>query len=170
MLALFAAALAASSPNPVLEASVPWWEKVTVTVDDKGKQQSCRYESSLSANGAESCDEEMAAGLRADSDGRAGVYSKLTFERRFSPGVAQLDAGQLQPGDQLLGRHVLFLTIDAEGSIENCHIVATSGDILPAYDCEEAKKEQFSAQAISGSGARQAFMTILAYGHSEQIA
>lgn len=170
MLAIFAAALAASSPSPVLEASVPWWEKVTVTVDDKGKQQSCRYESSLSLNGAEACDDEMEAGVRAESDGRTGVYSKLTFERRFSPDIGQLDAGRLQPGDQLLGRHILFLTIGSDGWIDSCHIVATSGDILPAYDCEEAKREQFSAQALAGTGARQAFMTILAYGHTEQIA
>ena len=86
MLALFAVALASLTPAPVLEASVPWWDKITVTVDDKGKQQSCKYESSLSDSGAESCDNETAAGVQAESDGRTGVYSKLTFERRFSPG------------------------------------------------------------------------------------
>jgi hypothetical protein len=170
VLAFFAAALAVSTPIRVLEASVPWWEKVTVTVDDKGKQQSCKYESSLAATGAETCDEKTAAGVRAGSDGRAGVYSKVTFERRFSPGSDQLDSGRLQPGDQLLGRQVMFLTINMDGSIGSCHVVASSGDILPAYDCEEARKEQFSAQAIAGPAARQAFMTILAYGHTEQIA
>lgn len=169
MLALFAAALAATTPSPVLEASVPWWERVTVTVDDKGEQRSCNYESSLSPTGVETCDEETAAGIKAGSSDHAGTYARLTFERRFSPG-AQLDAGRLQPGDTLLGRQVMFLTIDAQGSIESCHVVATSGDILPEYDCEEARKEQFKAQASAEPGARQAFMTVLAYGHTEQIA
>ena len=32
----------AASDSAVLDSSVAWWEKVTVTVDDKGKQHSCR--------------------------------------------------------------------------------------------------------------------------------
>jgi hypothetical protein len=147
---------------------VPWWEKITVTVDDKGNQ-SCRYEASLSGKGTETCDEEMAASVRTGGKGQAGVYSKVTFERRFSPG-RQLDSGRLQPGDTLLGRQVMFLTIDADGSIGSCHVVASSGDARPDYDCDEAKKEQFRAEASAEPGARQAFMTVLAYGHMEQIA
>ena len=38
MLALLAAVLAATPATPVLEASVPWWERVTVTMADKGEQ------------------------------------------------------------------------------------------------------------------------------------
>lgn len=169
MLAIIAASLAASAPAPALEASTPWWEKITVTVDDKGKQQSCRYETSVSEAGAEACDEEMASSVDTDVKGQEGLYSKVTFERRFSPG-AQLDSGRLQPGDELLGRQVMFLTIHADGSIESCHVVSTSGDTPPAYDCEEARKEQFQALASTGTASRQAFMTILAYGHTEEIA
>ena len=149
----------------VLESSVPWWEKITVTVDAKGKQQACRYETSLSATGAEACDDAMAASVQADVKGNTGSFSKVTFERRFSPG-GKPDSGQLHPGDTLLGRQVMYLTLNADGSIETCKVVAVAGDSAPDYDCDEAKKEQFRAQA----GARQAFMTILAYGHSEQIA
>lgn len=172
MLALVAAAaVAAASPTPMLEAATPWWEKITVTVDDKGAQQSCKYQSSLSPNGAEACEEEMAAsiGPRAPS-GTSGLYSKLTFERRFSPG-GKLNPGQLQAGDKLLGQQVMFLTIGTDGSIASCRVVDTSGDMLPSYGCEQAKTEQFQARASAPSEPpRQAFMTILVYGHQEQIA
>ena len=169
MLAILAAALAATTPSPILEASMPWWERITVTVDDKGKQQACRYEASLSRAGEKACDERMAASVAPGRQSASGRYSKVTFERRFSPG-SQLDSGRLQPGDQLLGRQVMFLTIDTEGSIESCDVVATSGEMAFQYDCDEARKEHFRAQASAGPGARQAFMTVLAYGHSEHIA
>lgn len=168
MLALFAAALAVSTAPPVLEASVPWWERITVTMDDKGKQQSCRYEKSLSPSESGQCDQAITASVGGGSRGPTGVYSKVTYERRFSPG--RVDSGQLQPGDQLLGRQVMFLAIDAKGSITSCHVVATSGDMAFQYDCDAARKEQFRAEASAALGARQAFMTIVAYGHSEQIA
>jgi hypothetical protein len=43
--------------------------------------------------------------------------------------------------------------------------------MIPAYGCDEAKTEQFRAKAGADSVApRQAFMTILVYGHQEQIA
>jgi len=163
------APVAAATESVVLESSMPWWEKITVTVDDKGKQQSCRYESSLSDSGAQSCATEMAYSVQAGIRGETGTYSRVTFERRFSPG-GRLDSGKLHPGDTLLGRQVMFLTFDADGAIESCKVVATAGDAAPAYDCDEAKKEQFRAQASAEPGSRQAFLTILAYGHSEQIA
>jgi hypothetical protein len=169
VLALLAAALAASTPSPVLETSVPWWERVTVTVDQEGKQQSCRYEASLSPSGAGACDEEVAASVQAGARGASGRFSKVTFERRFSPG-GQLDSGRLQPGDELLGRQVMHLTFDAAGAIVSCRVVAATGDMAFQYDCDEARKEQFRALASADPSARQAFMTVLAYGHTEQIA
>lgn len=169
MLAFLAAALAASTPSPTLEASVPWWERITVTVDDKGKQQSCRYQISLVPSGAKACDEDMAASVGAGRRGSIGSFSKLTFERRFSPG-GQLDDGRLEPGDTLLGRQVMFLTIDVKGMIETCHVVARTGEMAFQYDCDAARKEQFRPPANSNPAKRQAFMTVLAYGHSEQIA
>ncbi|MCL6698229.1 hypothetical protein LZ496_05460 [Sphingomonas sp. NSE70-1] len=194
MLALLAAALAATPPSfaaepsivvevpagevavakpaddsEILDSSVAWWEKITVTVDDKGKQHSCRYEASLSGEGAKACDKAMAASVEAGSSGQAGVLSKVTFERRFSPG-GRVDSGQLQPGDTLLGRQVMYLTFDADGAVESCKVVAVSGDTPPTYNCDAAKKEQFRAQASADAGAaRQAFLTILAYGHTEEI-
>ena len=168
MLALLAAALAASTPSPGLESAVPWWERITVTVDDKGKQQSCLYETSFSATGAEACGEAMASSMPSGGKTTAGLYSKLTFERRFSPG-GQLDSGKLQPGDTLIGRQVMFLTFDAKGAVSGCHVVALSGDATD-YGCEQAKKEQFRVPASAAPAERQAFMTILAYGHTEHLA
>ena len=173
MLALLAAVLAASTPAQTskLEASVPWWERITVTVDDKGKQQSCKYQSSLSPTGAEACDKEMADSIQGrGGKGSSGVYSTLTFERRFSPGP-RLDSGRLETGDKLLGQQVMFLTIEGDGSIASCKVVGTSGDMLPDYGCDEAKSEQFRVEASASSDMpRQAFMTIRVYGHQEQIA
>ena len=182
MLALLAAALAASTPSPapaptvqspaldsapVLESTAPWWERITVVVDDKGEQKSCFYETSK--KGTEACNRAMASSVKVDGDGNAGVFSKVTFERRFSPG-GRPDSGRLQPGDKLLGQQVMFLTIDAKGAIESCKVVATSGDVPADYGCDQARQEQFRAQANAQPGARQGFMTVLAYGHTEQIA
>jgi len=177
VLALFAAALAASTSalanptEPALESTVPWFERITVTLDDKGAQKSCRYQFSLSPTGAENCDKDMAASVAPkQAKGQDGVYSKLTFERRFSPGT-KLDTGKLPTGDKLLGQQVLFLTIDANGEIESCKVLATSGDLLPAYDCDQAKSEQFKVAASAPVGPpSQAFMTITVFGHQEQIA
>jgi hypothetical protein len=185
VLAFFAAALAASPPAPPnpaipsspspavesapLESAVPWWEKITVTVDDKGTQHGCRYETSTSPTDAEACDAAMAASVKARPQGTSGVYTKLTFERRFSPD-GRLDAGRLQPGDTLLGRQVMSLTIDAKGSILSCTVVATSGEATPDYSCDVARKEPFRAAANATPGTRQAFMTVLAYGHTERVA
>ena len=171
MLALLASVLASATPAPVLEAASPWWERITVTVDGKGTQQSCRYQSSLYPGGAEACDEAMASTMPTRAVGQpAGVFSKLTFERRFSP-AGKLEAPDLQPGDTLLGQQILFLTINTDGSIQSCRVVATSGDLRFSYGCDQAKEEQFRVQASAPSAPpRQAFMTILAYGHQEQIA
>lgn len=152
--------------KPVLETAVPWWERITVTVDDKGMQQSCRYETS--AAGAAVCDKETADSIKINGGG-SGVFKKVTFERRFSPG-GRLDAGKLRPGDKLIGRQVMYLTFDESGAITSCKVVAFAGDAAPDYGCEEAKKEQFRAHASANPAARQAFMTVLAYGHIESIA
>lgn len=149
---------------------MPWWERISVTVDDSGTQQSCKVQSSLSLNGPQACDEETAAAVRSSTPkSTAGLYSKLTFERRFSPD-GKLDSGRLHPGDELLGRQVMFLTIDSAGAITSCRIIAKSGPMSPTYGCEDAKSEQFRVPAsVSVGTERQAFMTILAYGHQEQI-
>lgn len=169
MLALLGLALAAA-PSPTLESAVPWWERIAVTIDGKGTQQSCTFQSSLTPAGPRACDEAVASSVQVKGvEGPLGSYSKVTFERRFSP-AAQLDSGKLQPGDTLLARQVMFLTIGADGSIEGCNVVASAGELKLAYGCEEAKAEQFRANEQGRSGGRQAFLTILAYSHQEQMA
>lgn len=171
MLSLMAAVLAASASTPPLESSVPWFERISVTIDDKGMQQSCTYRSSLSPAGAEECDPDMAASLpTVKGNGGSGLFSKLTFERRFSPG-GKLVPGKLQAGDKLYGQQVMHLRFGADGGIAGCKIVGTSGDILPRYGCDQAKAEQFKVEAsFPAAMPREAFMTIMVYGHQEQIA
>ena len=111
----------------------------------------------------------MAASLQTSGKGPLGTYSKVTYERRFSPG-GRVDSGRLHPGDELIGRQVMFLTFAEDGAISSCKVVAASGDVPPDYGCEQARKEQFKGQAGGEPEARQAFMTIMAYGHTEEIA
>ena len=108
----------------------------------------------------------MAASIETGGKGTEGFFKKVTFERRFGPG-GRLDAGKLQPGDRLLGRQVMFLTIGPNGAIESYKLVATSGEVPPDYGCAEAKKEQFRVEASAQGSTRQAFMTVLAYSHTE---
>ncbi|MFL6779921.1 MAG: hypothetical protein ACJ8E8_12900 [Sphingomicrobium sp.] len=161
----------AADPPTLLESAIPWWERITVTVDAKGEQQSCRYDKSISPSAAAACDKVVAAAIKArgQGGGPTGLYQKLVFERRFSPG-ARLDAGKLSPGDTLLGRQVMYLTFDGKGAITSCKVIAASGGGRPDYGCEQVRKEQFRALSDADPAALQAFMTVLAYGHTEAIA
>jgi hypothetical protein len=162
-----AATGSAASTAAILEAATPWWERITVTVDGKGTQQSCRYETNVL--GAQACEPAVAASIKPGGGGAHGLFKKVTFERRFSPG-AKPDAAPMAPGDTLLGRQVMYLTIDAAGAIESCKVVSVTGDSAPDYDCDALKKERFSTAEGSAEGSRQAFMTVMAYGHVEAIA
>lgn len=167
MLTLAALALAATSPQapPTLVATAPWWERVTRTLTSDGTEQSCRYESSLGKISSPTC--EVA---RSDKSGEFdGQFTKLTYERRFVPG-GRPDMGKLQPGDTLLGKQVMMFAISAEGSVEGCKVLVSSGDSLPDYSCNEVRAEKFEASLSSDTEpARWAFMTILVYGHQEQV-
>ena len=165
--ALTAAAASAASSD-VLTATTPWWEKVTVTM--AGDQpESCRYESSLTPTKPQTCD---VSSDQAATVGHAskGDLTRITFERRFTPGVAPA-AAKMQTGDTLLGGQVMALAIDAHGKVYDCKIVSAAGDIKPGYGCNEASAERFnaSAGAHSTAPAREGYMTILVYGHSEHV-
>jgi hypothetical protein len=45
-----------------------------------------------------------------------------------------------------------------------------SGDTPTVYGCEQARKEQFRVPARAAPAEREAFMTILADGHTEHLA
>lgn len=169
MLGLAALILAAASANasPALTSASPWWEKITYTMTGDGAQQSCVYESSLA--GARSCDRDEGSSPVEAASGPTSSYTKITIERRFTPG-SQPDRGSLEKGDTLLGGQVMALAIDGTGAVRGCEILAASGDIRPAYSCKEARAERFDASARGNTQVRQAFMTILVYGHEEHLA
>lgn len=175
MLSLIALAAAAAatpaSAQPALPiATAPWWEKVTMTIDGAGSERNCSYQSSLAEARSTGCEMAEKARARVRISAPDGVYTKLTFERRFSPGM-QLDVGALQPGDTLLGGQIIALSIGVTGAVEACRVVVASPGMTPTYGCEEARSERFAVHPASGSGsARFGYMTILVYGHMEQLA
>ena len=167
-----ASALATASTPAALNSTASWWERVTVTVTDDGKTQSCRYETSLQPTSATEC--TASNGSAAKVDASAVIKDKvtsITFERRFTPGsTPQVET--LKPGETLLGGQVMALAIDDRGAVKNCKIVATSGAVTPEYGCDEATAEKFEASAKSGSPTaahREGYLTIVVYGHSEQV-
>lgn len=165
------AAAATTTSSSTLDSTAPWWERVTVTISGDGEAHSCRFESSLKPNNAESCDVTSASSSAPSKLGNGGSkaeFTRVTFERRFTPG-AQSEP-QLPVGDTLLGQQVMSLAIGAKGTVEGCEIVATSGDMRPDYGCAEAKAEKFQAGATTGgTETKQAYMTIIVYGHSEHV-
>lgn len=167
MLAALAAAAAASSLTPALASDQPWWERVTMTVSDDGEEAACTFESSLS-RARESCVDDEREAARARAASANGLVTRITFERRFTPGAALPEVEPLNAGDVLIGGQVMLLAIDGSGQVRGCRVVATSGD-SPAYGCREARAERFEAAAAKGGTPRAAFMTVLVYGHSEQL-
>ena len=170
MLGLAALILAATSADasPALTSKTPWWEKVTYTISGDGAQ-SCQYQSSLA--GARICDaDESSGGMEGAASGSTGTYTKITIERRFTPG-GQPDRVRIESGDTLLGGQVMALAIDGAGTVRGCEVLVASGDVRPAYGCAQARAERFEASAErSEPQVRQAYMTIVVYGHEEYLA
>jgi hypothetical protein len=167
-----AATASASSPD-TLVSNAAWWERVTVTITGDGKPESCRYETSLDPAAGENCavDSGQASVAKRASSGR-GELTRITFERRFTPGLAPVKAN-LQAGDTLLGGQVMALAIDAKGAVKNCRIVSQAGAMRPEYGCEDAAAERFQASVSAAAGKqaaeRDGYMTILVYGHAEHM-
>jgi hypothetical protein len=167
-IAALALATASTQTAAALVSTASWWEKVTVTIAGDGKTQGCRFESSLKPDADQDCEVASPAAAGAGSSGAKDQYTRITFERRFSPG-AQPDVGDVGVGDTLLGRQVMALAIDGNGAVSGCKIVATSGDMTPEYCCKEAAAEKFEASAKSAAPAREGYMTIIVYGHAEHV-
>ncbi|WP_308517494.1 hypothetical protein [Sphingomonas flavescens] len=168
--------MGAQSPAALNPAN-SWWERVTVTVSDDGTTHSCMYQTSREAAGQD-CSTEgganakmLGASVSGGQQSAKDQYSRITFERRFTPGVTP-QTQTLEPGETLLGGQVMALAIDARGAVKHCKIVATSGAVTPQYGCDEAAAEKFEASvggAKSSAGSRDGYMTILVYGHSEHL-
>lgn len=169
-LAMASASVSAQSAAALTSAAA-WWERVTVLVSDNGEARSCRYESSLRPSGTQDCTVAGAAAASAKAGGSNDQLTRITFERRFSPG-AKPDAQPLAPGEILLGGRVMAVAIDAKGAVKTCQVVATSGSVAPQYGCDELAAERFEA-SVGGShasaAAREGYMSIIVYGHSEHV-
>ncbi len=177
---LTASAPTIATPSPTsgakadaaLSSTAPWWEKVTVTIAGDGKSNSCKYETSLVPDASKDCDvvgDAKSLGASAGAATAKAQVTRLTFERRFNPGAMPQDAA-LETGDTLLGRQVMSLAIDSAGKVEGCRVVATSGDVTPAYSCADARTEHFEAAAArTGADSRVGYMTVLVYGHEEHV-
>jgi hypothetical protein len=164
-----AAAATTTADSDTLLSTAPWWEKVTVTIGGDGKTQACQYESSLKPADSQQCDVSDAGAAKAGASGSKAELTKITFERRFTPG-GEPASPKLQTGDTLLGGQVMALAIDARGQVKKCQIVAASGDMKPDYGCAEATAERFDASVGSQHNvAREGYMTILVYGHPEHV-
>ena len=164
------ATAATAKAEPMLSSTSPWWEKVTVTIAGDGKSNSCKYETSMVPDASKDCDVVGdAKSLGAGTATAKNELTRLTFERRFNPGAMPVDAA-LETGDTLLGRQVMSLAIDAAGKVKGCRVVATSGDVTPAYGCADARGERFEASAVkTGTEPRVGYMTVLVYGHEEHL-
>lgn len=175
------AALALSSANPAAGSALvdshlpaaPWWERITVSFSGDGQSKGCLYTSSTGQNSNDcALDAASAATSSAEhSAGDGGQVTRVTFERRFTPGALTEADAQVQPGDTLIGREVMALNIDGRGGVRGCKVVATSGDMMLDYGCAEARAERFEAAARRDVPAqRLGYMSVLIYAHPEHIA
>lgn len=170
-LAALALASTTAQTSPALNSTAPWWERVTVTVTDDGQTQSCRYETSRSADASKDCSvvgSQAAMAKTSSSSADKASVTRITFERRFSP-TAGANLSSLQPGETLLGGQVMALAIDGAGAVKGCKVVATSGSVTPQYGCDQAASERFQASAAAPGTRHAGYMTILVYGHSEHV-
>ena len=170
LVASAAATTAVATSTDTLVSSSPWWEKVTVTMDGNGKPEGCRYETSLKPAGNQACDVDSGpASMVSKASASKGEVTRITFERRFTPG-AQPVKPDMQTGDTLLGGQIMALAIDGRGAVKGCKVVAQSGAMKPEYSCDDAAAEKFQA-SVGGAEKieRQGYMTILVYGHSEHM-
>ena len=176
MLDLLAALALAPMTPTATEAklpAVPWWERITVTVDGNGQSQGCLYTSSRGENSNDCSVEAAAQDSKSEhSAGARDEVTRITFERRFTPGTLPAADAKVEAGDTLIGGEVMALAIDEHGSVRNCKVVATSGDMAVDYGCAEARAERFQASARKGGPVmqRQGYMTVLVYAHSEHVA
>lgn len=165
-----AATAAVATSTDTLVSNSPWWEKVTVTLDGDGTPSACRYETSLKPATGEACDVSSgSASMVSKASAPKGEVTRITFERRFTPG-AEPGKADLQTGDTLLGGQIMALAIDAHGAVKGCRVVARSGSMQPQYGCDDATAEKFQA-SVGGAqkASREGYMTILVYGHSEHM-
>ena len=176
LLAALAMAPVASAATDSQLPAAPWWERITVTVSGDGQSQGCLYTSS-SGESSNDCTVEDAASMTSSSSSEHSAtggaqLTRITFERRFTPGMVTAADVNVHTGDTLLSREVMALAIDGRGSVKNCRVVGVSGQMAVEYGCAEAKAEKFQASATRGPvpAEREGYMTVLVYAHAEHLA
>ena len=99
----------------------------------------------------------------------AGVQTKITFERRFTPG-AMPASKSLEPGDTLIGGLMMMVAFDQNGAVRGCSVLAETGEARPDYGCDEVRAERFQASVGGASQNSQlGVLTVLVYGHEEEV-
>jgi hypothetical protein len=156
--------------------ATPWWERITVTMSGDGQSRGCLYTSSTGQTSSDCTINASASDGSASGDPGAveqsasGEVTRITFERRFTPGVTAA-AAPVQTGDTVIGREVMALAIDGRGAVRSCKVVNQSGDMLVDYGCAEARAERFQASARRGAAAGlQGTMSVTIYAHAEHVA
>lgn len=168
-IAAIALASATAHPSSSLLSTNFWWERVTVTVNGEGQAQSCLYQTSQQPNHAKICDVMSSqAAMATGEKGAKDQYTRITFERRFTPGEAPTKT-DLQPGETFLGGQVMALAINPAGTVNRCKVVATSGSVLPEYGCDEASAEHFQSVGGQQPAATRGYMMVLVYAHAEHV-
>jgi hypothetical protein len=166
--AAIALAAASAATSPALISNSPWWEKVTVTYGDDGSHRDCNYESSLPLEGEGACEAATVSAAKAGK-GTAGVRTKITFERRFTPGAMPASKG-LEPGDTFIGGLMMMVAFDQNGAVRGCSVLAETGEARPDYGCDEVRAERFQASVGGASQNSQlGVLTVLVYGHEEEV-
>ena len=163
-----------SAANAQLPAA-PWWERITVTVDGNGDSQGCLYTSSRGERSNDCAVEASAGAGGSATEGHSAnareQVTRITFERRFTPGAIAASDGAVQTGDTLIGREVMALAIDGRGAVKTCKVVSTTGEMTLDYGCAEARAEKFQASMSRGEVTpREGYMTVLIYAHPEHMA
>ena len=171
MLSIAALALAAATAPTSADtlSTNPWWEKITITYGDDGSHRACDYQTSRSFGSPEACDSETTPVTAAKASiSNAGVQTKITFERSFTPG-AMPNLRDMAPGDKVIGGLVMMVAIDRNGSVQGCSVVAETGDEKPEYGCEQVRAEKFQASLGGAQDSQLGTLTVLVYGHKEEV-
>jgi hypothetical protein len=171
VLSIAALALAAATAPTSADtlSTNPWWEKITITYGDDGSHRACDYQTSRSFGSPEACDSETTPVTAAKASiSNAGVQTKITFERSFTPG-AMPNLRDMAPGDKLIGGLVMMVAIDRNGSVQGCSVVAETGDEKPEYGCEQVRAEKFQASLGGAQDSQLGTLTVLVYGHKEEV-
>jgi len=64
----------------------------------------------------------------------------------------------------------MLVAIGEDGGVRACSVIAESGDDKPSYGCEQVRAERFQASiGHARKDSRVGFLTVLVYGHEEEV-